>query len=498
MKRLTLIAYTFLTLTNSCTKETTIFYPETEPMLISDVLLAFNKKQCFTDKFNGIMKFSLQKEDLNNFSPLVEFQSESEVWFNSKQLVNNEINVLGDLEYGKAYPLKIISNKIIKKFNIYFTSFAIARIVHIEEIKDEPKSLARIYINSTLHQSMFDSYIGIEIRGNFSQRYEKKSFGFSLSTKRDFSELYTGEILNMNKAEDWILDAVYDDPSKMRNRVCTEIWQDLFSTNNVQANIQFEYVELFKNHEYQGIYILSQALNPELLNISNSNTVLYKADGNHNGLKNALDTLHTSQPIDNLFWDGWSQVHPKNVASWSLFSELRKNLINGTNNEFRTEITNLIDFSSFIDYFIFMNLCAAHDNTGDNKNLYLMGKKSNSQLTVIPWDLNLTFGTGLNQGTFNTNNILTNNLYNRLENINPANYKGQLKNRWLELRNSSITADNLFKIFQKKFDLLEQNKIQNFDNNIWSLNQDYEREKNFIQTWINKRIIRLDNYFSML
>lgn len=498
MKRLILITCTFLILTNSCTKETTIFHPESEPMLISDALLSFNKKQCFADKFNGIMKFSLQKKELSNFSPLVEFQSESKVWFNSKQLVNNKVNTLGNMEYGKAYPLKITSNNITKEFDIYFTSFAIARIMHIEEINDEPKSLARIYINSTFHQSIFDSYVGIEIRGNFSQRYEKKSFGFSLCTKRDLSELYTGEILNMNKAEDWILDAVYDDPSKMRNRVCTEIWQDLFSPNNAQANIQFEYVELFKNHEYQGIYTLSQALNPELLNISHSNTVLYKADANHNGLKNALDTLHTPQPINNLFWDGWSQVHPANVASWDLFSELRKTLINGTNNEFRTEISNLIDFSSFIDYFIFMNLCAAHDNTGDNKNLYFMGKNSNSQLTVIPWDLNFTFGTGWNQNPFNTNIILTNNLYNRLENINPANYKSQLKHRWLELRNSSITADNLFKIFKNKFDLLEQNNIQNFDNDRWSLNQDYKREEDFIQAWINERIIILDNYFSML
>jgi len=302
------------------------------------------------------MKYSLQSKDLLNFAPMVSFEEGTRVWFNSKELQADSRNLLGSIEYGKQYSLRMLSRGVEKQFKLYFTSFPIARIIHIEEIKDEPKSLGRIYISDSGEQEMFDSYIGVEIRGGSSQLFDKQSYGFNFCTRRDLDSRYSLPVLGMNSLDRWMLDAMYIDPSKMRNQVSVKLWQDMFSEDNIQTNIQFTYVELFLNHSFMGVYCLSQPMSPQLLGIEGTSQVLYKADAYYGGVSRALDAFYSDMPTKSFRWDGWEQEYPEYKPCWEPFSKFRELLINATDSEFESEIEKLIDLPSFIDYFIFMNL----------------------------------------------------------------------------------------------------------------------------------------------
>lgn len=56
-------------------------------------------------------------------------------------------------------------------------------------------------------------------------RYAKKSFSFKLKN-RQTNENQDAKLLGLREDQSWILDAMWLDCSKMRNRVCFDLWND--------------------------------------------------------------------------------------------------------------------------------------------------------------------------------------------------------------------------------------------------------------------------------
>lgn len=480
----------------SCTKETTIIFPEPDSYLKSHGLLYLNHKECFVDVDRKLFKYSISKDNLSDFNPKISFNPEAKVWFNGQKIENNVIHQLGPIEISKPYSIKIlIAGKTID-YKLFFTQLPIIKIIHIEDIKDEPKSLARLYVNNSGRHNMWDSYTGIEIRGNSSQQFRKKSYSLDICLKRDLSSSSKASIFDFSGSSNWMLDAMFIDPSKMRNKVSTEIWQNLFNRKKNKTNFQFKTVELFINDQYYGIYCISQPIKPDFLNITGTNRVLYKADAIYMDGTNGLNVISKPMPTDNLRWDGWQQEYPKAHPNWLPFSRFREVLLNTSDSIFRKEIANTIDLDALIDYYIFMNLAGAWDNTGSNKNLYLLGEGEKNRLTVIPWDLDYTWGLNWLGSTFSADQIISNSLYKRLIRTNASQFNIALVKRWQELRSHALTEEDIFSYFDTNFKVLSHQNIEKFENDRWQTNHNLTNEKKNIQLWISNRFIFLDEYFN--
>ncbi len=478
----------------SCTKEELILYPEIEADLELKALLYLDDKPCFVDLEKQFIKCSISKEALSNYTPKVTFSDNVEWFLGEQKLKNNARNNWGDIELAKAYPISMISEGKEYHFDLYFTSLPLVNLVHIHDIVDEPKTLAHWIISNPSAPKVWKSYIGVEIRGNSTQTYDKKSFGINGLYERGLSSKQKISALGMNFSTKWAMDAMYIDPSKMRNKVTIELWQNIFSKQNFQADIQFRLVELFINRSYKGIYCISQTVSPEYIGIEGTESVLYKADALKKS--NALNSISTNMPTDNFRWESWQQVYPQDKPNWNAFSDFRELLINANDLEFKEHISELIDIDAFIDYYIFMNVTGAWDNTGSNKNLFLLGEEQHQQrLTVIPWDLDYTWDLCWQGTSLGTSSILSNPIYDRLLKTNPNHFKDKLKKRWKDLRNGTLNPSEIMKLFNANFDLLIENNIQYFENSVWNTHQDYLKEKDNIQNWTQLRLNFLDMYF---
>ena len=62
----------------------------------------------------------------------------------------------------------------------------------------------------------------------------KKSFGLEL-WQNAFRDDYSSSLLGMRPGEDWILDAMYIDGLRMRNKVSFELWEKISSTPEEDA-----------------------------------------------------------------------------------------------------------------------------------------------------------------------------------------------------------------------------------------------------------------------
>ncbi|MBK7030824.1 MAG: CotH kinase family protein [Bacteroidales bacterium] len=151
-----------------------------------------------------------------------------------------------DITRQSAGPLMLQSNLPIVVINTFGT-----------EIPDDPKITAHMGIISNGEGNLntlgdpfnnYDGNIGIEVRGQSTQMFPKKCYGFE--TRDNQGENLDVSLLGLPEENDWILYAPYTDKSLMRNAISYEIGHRLgeYCTRNV-------YCELIINNDFKGIYL---------------------------------------------------------------------------------------------------------------------------------------------------------------------------------------------------------------------------------------------------
>ena len=123
------------------------------------------------------------------------------------------------------------------------------------------------------------------IRGAASGGYSKKSFTVSLYDDA-YEDKVDATVLGMRDDDGWILDAMYADHARMRNRLLFDIWNDMDdlpydkdSDKPFQANgTHGMHVEILFNGSYFGLYCLTDKIDRKQLNLKKSRTDF---DGNY-------------------------------------------------------------------------------------------------------------------------------------------------------------------------------------------------------------------------
>lgn len=477
-------------LITSCTKREVIFDQEVTDNLELSLLLNLNGKDCLFDASTSTFKYTLSESNLDNFSPLVLFQEHSEVIFNGKQLINNQVNSFGQLTLNIPYSIDINVLGKTNSFQIIFTKIPLVQIITFDEIENEPKSLSRIIINhpnvSTPSQSFF---AGIEVRGKSSSWMKKKSYGFKPLASLNMENQTSMSFFNMSVNNKWSLDGMYIEQSKVRNKTSFEIWNSLGN-----SSIKSQYVELFLNNASLGLYRFSENYTEELLKLS-SHSSLYVGNDNTNITK--FNEFPEKQPKSRI-WMDWEQEYPnpKDEIYWDDFYNFTKLVAEGDNNTFSNQIESHIDIDNLIDYYLFMSLCNGYDNVG--KNWFFLKQNSNSKFKILVWDLDATWGRSHSSDIQGFNLQISNNLFSRLIELNPNNFKHKLKSRWLSLRANQFSEVNLISIFDNNFKQILSYNIMNYENSIWDTYVDIEQEQIYINSWIANRLSFLDNYFNQL
>ena len=400
------------------------------------------------------------------------------------------------------------------------------------EIVDDPK------IPSALTVSIQDSIqyagnIGIEIRGESSQWFEKKSYGIE-TWDREYNDA-DYNLAGLPEEEDWVLYGPYSDKSLIRNKLIYEISNSI----GMYAS-RTRYVELFINDKYQGLYILMEKLkrdknridiskleNSEIDEELISGGYIIKIDksdmedgsytdynsfqsqfdvfGNENGDKRINFNYEYPKP-------GEIHANQKNYIK-NYFYEFESSL---ASNNFKDPVNGFrkyIDEDSFIDFFILNEL--SNNVDGYRLSTYLH-KERNEKLVIGPiWDFNLSFGNADYCGgerydvwCFKFNERCLGDYWNvpfwwnKL--LEDEKFVNKLKNRWFYLRSNLLSDQSLEELINKKYDILYNRTgaaKRNFDrweileNYIWPnsyVGGNYYNEIEFLKNWIKNRTLWLD------
>jgi spore coat protein H len=497
MKQFIIIAFLVFVMAGlqSCYKEQVIYNNIADYNLELPTVLKLNGKECSVDYYAACLRFSLPDTVISEFQPFVEFQQYSEIFFEGIQLENQTVNDLGEVRVNREYEIEVLTNNQSKTFTLSFTNLPTVQIITPNIIRDEPKTIARLLIHYPQEEKASDDFfIGIEYRGQTSQEYDKKSFGIALLNSKSLNNRIAAPLFEMKSRTHWILDAMWIDPARLRNIVSFRLWKQMDAEN--YYGIEGEFVELYMNNQFHGLYCFSENINAESLGLQSSGAALYKAIEWEKGATR-FEVYSGNQPTS-YYWDGWEQKFPDPRLGlyWYPLQELRQVVVNENGEVFSSKIDSLIDMDNFLDYYIFLNLVSAKDNTG--KNTFLVKEGMNEKISVIPWDIDGSWGLLWDGSHIDYSSVLSNRLYNRLKTLNVHQFNAKLKQRWLDLRGNIFSDHALQNIFIEAFHFIGASDVIERENSRWGCNINIQAEQEFLIQWLTNRVAFLDDYFENL
>lgn len=402
------------------------------------------------------------------------------------------------LEYSNSYIIEDLS--ALHQYRLYFTQLPIIIIDTDNTIVDEPKVLANLIY--TDDEQTVTSNIGIELRGGSSQGYPKKTYDIEFWEDEIGDENIDMQFGKLREDDDWILDALYNEPLRIRSYTANKLWKQMHTPYYIDDEPKAEsgadvmYVEMFVNGKYNGIYNLSEQVDRKQLKLKKFKDTmrgeLYKGASWGASTFESLPSYNNSSRV----WSGYEFEYPDEdeITDWNNLYQFTDFVMNSSESDFETSIWSEFVEANFIDYFLFLNLIRATDNTG--KNIYLGKYKADEPYFYIPWDLDGCLGTIWNGTNENiTNDILTNGFMDRVINENPNNALMNIASKWFDYRNNIFSLNSLSNSITNQYNFLQENKIYERESLVYSNYSFNNQSLSYTLNWLESRLAYLDTYF---
>ena len=406
------------------------------------------------------------------------------------------------------------------------------------EIVDEPKVPAALTVRKkdSIH---FSGIIGIEIRGETSQYFDKKSYGLE-TWDREYNDIDVS-IIGFPDEEDWILYGPFSDKSLIRNKLIYDL-----SNKMGRYASRTEFVELYINYDYKGLYIFMEKLKRDKNRINIQK--LDQGDIDENLISGGYIIKIDKSDMDDGSYTDYNSFQSNFDINGNLDGEKKiyfnyeypkpgiihanqKNYIKNYFHEFESVLASdkfedpengfrkYIDEDSFIDFFILNEL--SNNVDGFRLSTYLH-KDRDEKLMIGPiWDFNLSFGNADYCGgerydvwLHKFNERCPGDFWNipfwwdRL--LEDQKFVDKLKLRWNDLRSNTLSNINIIQMINNYYTFLNNETDiveKNFDKwrilgiYIWPnsfIGNNYDQEINFLKIWIENRLNWLDDSINNL
>lgn len=410
-----------------------------------------------------------------------------------------------------------------------------------EEIQDEPKIHGLMKVidngpgqinNENDTANDYDGHIGIEIRGQSSQMFPKKSY--AVETRDENGDNLNVSILGMPEENDWILYAPYSDKSMLRNYISYYIGRQLRTYATRTA-----YCELIVNGEYRGVYILLEkikkdggrvdiaSLNPQ--DISGDELTggyIIKVDKKDEDFQYGEDGwLSAPEPsypnaMDITFQFYYPKAEEMHVLQKDYIQEyvtdFEQTLLSSDFSNPNTGYQYFINTTSFVDQLILSEISKEVDKYRFSTYFYKEKITDGGKLFAgPPWDFNLGYS---NVDYWPEGNDYTGWLFELIQPhdmsimywgmrlMESSYFENLFYTRWLALRNTTLSNEALEYQFDSITSYIDEAQERNYErwpilgeyvwpNYNWQGN-DYNDEVLFFKNWLFNRLEWIDNHIS--
>lgn len=407
-----------------------------------------------------------------------------------------------------------------------------------QEVVDDPKIEADMSIinngdgqrnNITDPANEYTGKVGIEYRGQSSQMFPMKSYGFELRDNNGNS--INQSLFGLPSESDWILYAPYNEKTLMHNFLAYTLSREL---GHWASNCR--YVELVVNGEYRGIYILMEKIkkNDGRVKVSKISKTDISGDKLTGGYIFSIDKEA----------DGWfsqyragvggtaavqfSYVYPKisNIVPRQQdyiksYVDSFENALYSSNFQDASEgWRKFADEVSFIDYFIVNEVSRNVDGYRLSSYFYKDKNSINRKIVAGPvWDYDLAFknadycsGSDITGWSWQFNSVCASDYWQvpfwwdkfAADTLFQAN----LLCRWTSMRQTVLSQNHLYHLIDSVASLTAEARQRHFAKwpvlgvYVWPNPQpiatNYEEEITQLKTWLANRLSWIDDHLKNL
>lgn len=345
---------------------------------------------------------------------------------------------------------------------------------------------------------IFESGVCYYYRGATSYGYDKKSYSISLLDAK--GDKLDKSLLGMRSDNTWKLKSLAADASRIREKTACDIWESFVNTNTSvnQAGPRMEYLELIVNNDYVGIYGIVEPVDEEKLGLD-KNDVLYKITN-----WNVPDDEDIQIAVDKK-WKIMSFIrvrYPDLIVdyapTWHPMRDYLNTFYRGMGDSFPAE--SKIYISNAVDMHIFLMTISGSDNY--YKNLYCAADVEGDgsyTMRLIPWDLDLTFGSRAGSGgrgiAIEVTEVYEERALVFLKEQQPEVVRPIMQERWQECRESFLSTENVIDIMSENWNYLADTGAISRENTRWASFQMSSDIEDIIAFQTN-RMDFLDEYYS--
>ncbi|MDO5558781.1 MAG: CotH kinase family protein [Oscillospiraceae bacterium] len=346
--------------------------------------------------------------------------------------------------------------------------------------------------------------MSVRLRGNITLKLDKKSYKIKFPEKQN--PLSVGD----GKGKTWNLVANYYDTSMLRNMAAYHLG-DLMDAMPYSANSRS--VEVYVNGEYQGVYLLCEAVNVNKNRVAVTENPALVEDNGY-----LVQMTHYAE--ENVFSAGNSQYEIKSDLSedpqiaqqqTEYISEYVRDALAALKSGNKEAAQQYIDTASLVDNFIANEICKNVDSGWDS---YYIAKDADSKLIFEPmWDYDLALGN--NNEAKGIDSYMGLNIFNVTDsgaNSNPwlcyamksAWFREAVTERYNEMYDTIKTVPGFVtheaaanaRSYERNFTKWKTlgTSVYNEPEEIAALDT-HMAHAQYLSTWIDNRIEWLDKYF---
>jgi hypothetical protein len=371
----------------------------------------------------------------------------------------------------------------------------------------------------------YDGNMGIEVRGQSSQMFPKKSYSLELRTKAGADA--TASLLGMPAEEDWVLYAPYSDKTMLRNALTFHLGSKLggWQPRN-------RWCEVYLDGDYIGIYQLMESIKRDSKRVDISNLKPDEISGDD--LTGGY--IIKGDKIDDYGSDGYFQISPslhyhnsdnyRFTYVYPKYDEIAaaqksyikkfltdaENSLNGSSfSDPSKGFRKYLDVKSFVDFQIIQELVNNVDGYRFSTFFYKDKDSDGGKLHAGPlWDFDLCYGNE----DFTDFNLETDIwLFSKFEDkyggrmhwwarlMEDLSYRGVFISRWKELRKGAFHSDSIMMYLDNTIEYLDEAIDRNYTRwpvlgqYVWPnyfIGETYEDEVSYLKEWITERVNWID------
>lgn len=304
----------------------------------------------------------------------------------------------------------ILGHSAFYRCNLTLTGTSLIRFRSTPYTTEEnlPLFEIKVYDASTKTDWVETCYTTSTLRGNTSLSYDKKSLRLKLKRqKKDGTfEKANKNLLGLREDDDWILNSLYADDAKIKDKLANELWNEAGAAGNPYGRTfgtQLSYVEVFMEEGYMGLYGLMYPIDGKQVGTKSvskqmeaGETVIerlykkkYTGEWNKEDFTGALPDPAMPDFRGGFYIKGDTVL--QNEQEWQPLYELAA-CIQEEDAAFARQITGITNQQNVLENWLFYQAIGGFDNYAKNYYYLVRNNGGRAYGYFIPWDLNISFG----------------------------------------------------------------------------------------------------------